>query len=48
MGAISQRGLDLGAGVQRAEHRDGAYGRSGEVGCDIMGDAGEAEDTDMQ
>ena len=40
--------LTAGAGAKGAEDGDGLDGVAGQVGLDIVGDGGEAEDLDVQ
>ena len=48
LGSISMGGLDRWSGMQGSEHRNRGNGGEGEIGRDILRDAGKAEDVDVQ
>src|ERR1700688_840668 len=45
---VGESGLDRRTGVQGPQHRDRGNGGAGEIGRDVLGDAGKAENINVQ
>src|SRR5712671_4201995 len=45
---VGESGLDRRTGMQSSQHRDGSNGGASKLGRDVVGDAGKAENIDVQ